>query len=189
VSATPAQAFTVWCRFLAPTEGGLSVDPDDPGNWTSGMPGVGTLAGTKFGISAASYPTLDIAGLTEAVADGIRKTDYWDKVHGDQVLPSIAFVLADAAYNSGPLTAIRWLQTVLRVTVDGVWGARTQAALVAATAGMNPDAFGLNPLEEFLAAYMGHRLLFDAGLGLWAQDQAGWVTRCLRLLVLAQGLA
>ena len=37
-------------------EGGFQGMPDDPGNWTGGRLGDGTLKGTKFGISAASYP-------------------------------------------------------------------------------------------------------------------------------------
>ena len=33
-------------------EGGYSTDRRDPGNWTGGRVGVGTLKGTKFGLAA-----------------------------------------------------------------------------------------------------------------------------------------
>ena len=45
-------------------EGVLSVDPNDPGNWTGRRVNVGVLRGTKFGISAAQYPDEDIPNLT-----------------------------------------------------------------------------------------------------------------------------
>jgi len=45
-------------------EGGFSTDQNDPGNWTSGKVCIGEFKGTKYGISAASYPHLDIPNLT-----------------------------------------------------------------------------------------------------------------------------
>ena len=33
-------------------EGGLSLDPNDRGNWTGGKKGSGELRGTKYGIAA-----------------------------------------------------------------------------------------------------------------------------------------
>ena len=41
-------------------EGGWQHDPRDRGNWTGGEVGRGECKGTKYGISAASYPALDI---------------------------------------------------------------------------------------------------------------------------------
>ncbi|MFZ0945686.1 MAG: glycosyl hydrolase 108 family protein [Syntrophobacteraceae bacterium] len=48
-------------------EGGYVFDPDDPG----GM--------TKYGISARSYPTVDIKGLTRDDASAIYYRDFWQK--------------------------------------------------------------------------------------------------------------
>lgn len=36
-------------------EAGYSNDRRDPGNWTGGKVGIGTLKGTKFGIAANTY--------------------------------------------------------------------------------------------------------------------------------------
>ena len=36
-------------------EGGLSLDPNDRGNWTSGVIGKGELKGTKFGIASVFF--------------------------------------------------------------------------------------------------------------------------------------
>ena len=55
----------------------LDRTPSDRGNWTSGVIGVGTLVGSKFGISAATYPTLDIPNLTRdgAAFGGFARLD------------------------------------------------------------------------------------------------------------------
>jgi hypothetical protein len=45
-------------------EGGFTANPADCGNWTGGVIGTGTCRGTRFGISAAAYPDLDIANLS-----------------------------------------------------------------------------------------------------------------------------
>jgi hypothetical protein len=36
------------------------MDERDPGNWTGGAIGKGELRGTKWGISAQTYPQIDI---------------------------------------------------------------------------------------------------------------------------------
>jgi len=54
-------------------EGGYVFDPDDPG----GM--------TKFGISKAAYPNLDIKALTRDGAVAIYFRDYWQKYNLDKL--------------------------------------------------------------------------------------------------------
>ena len=88
-------------------EGGYSAERVDPGNWTGGAVGVCELRGTKFGISAGAYPSLDIAGLTLADAQATYRRDYWDRVRGDE-LP-LALFKFDAAMNNGIGHAARWL--------------------------------------------------------------------------------
>ena len=66
-------------ELLIGHEGAYGNDPADPGNWTGGARGRGKLKGTKYGISAASYPTLDIANLTLGQVEDIYERDYWAK--------------------------------------------------------------------------------------------------------------
>ena len=66
-------------------EGGFSRDPDDNGNWTGGRKGLGKLKGTKYGISAAQYPSLDIESLTLHGAKEICRRDYWSPLRLDYV--------------------------------------------------------------------------------------------------------
>src|SRR5690625_2347473 len=82
-------------------EGGLSLDERDSGNWTGGAQGIGELKGTKHGISAASYPHLDIENLTKEQAKEIYYRDYWLKLGGDKLSPQLAVVVMDCAVNSG----------------------------------------------------------------------------------------
>ena len=186
--ATATQAFDAWCRFLNPTEGGLSLEATDPGNWTSGKPGIGKLIGTKFGIAASAHPQLDIANLTLDQANAIRKTEYWNAVRGDEVPAPIAFMLADAAYGSGPDTAIRNLQGALGVLVDGQFGLHTMAATRAVAAVAPQDEYGLTPLSAFLSLFAATRLLFEASLAIWPLDKGGWTSRLFRSVLVAQSL-
>jgi lysozyme family protein len=160
-------AFNAWCAFLAPTEGGLSLDPADSGNYTP----AGILKGSKFGISAHSYPNLDIANLTIEQADAIRLTDFFDPVRGREVPGPVGFVMAEAAYGSGPETAIRLMQSMVGTGVDGDFGPDTMAALNKALA--KPDG-----IEAFVVEYQAQRLLFEASLGAkWDHNKVGWSRR------------
>jgi lysozyme family protein len=156
--------------IVVSTEGGLSLNPADPGNWTG--PGrTGTLRGTKWGISAASYPTLDIAALTIDAAKEIYRRDYYDKIAGDHLPPPLALIVFDAAVNSGVSRAARWLQTALGVHADGVIGPATLAA-IEAQAGRGAD---------LCAEVMARRMVFDASLPTFPTFGLGWCRRLARL--------
>lgn len=145
------------------------MDPQDPGNWTGGKVGIGQLKGTKYGISAAQYPGLDIANLTLDQAQAIYKPAYWDKVYGDLIPDVIAGCLFDTAVNEGPGTAIKTAQKVLGIPADGVAGPQTIAALNAA-----------NP-RRFARTFAIERIVQYATMQLWTEDHNGWVGRVLDL--------
>ena len=75
-------------------EGGFTADPTDSGNWTGGAPGRGECRGTRWGISAAAYPLLDIARLQLTDAQAIYRRDYWDRLQGDALPPALALARA-----------------------------------------------------------------------------------------------
>jgi len=106
-------------------EGGFTKRADDPGNWTSGKVGQGLLRGTKRGVSAGRYPTLDIEHLTDNEIDDLYYKDYWLKFRCDQLPLPIAMMLFDSVVTSNPTRPIMWLQTALGVTVDGAIGQHT----------------------------------------------------------------
>lgn len=150
-----------WDRAVAQVleaEGLLSTDPHDTG-------GV-----TKYGISQAAYPTLDIRSLTRDDAIAIYRRDYWEKT-GAQVAdlnPEIAIALFDAAVNSGPVTATQWLQQVLGVQADGKIGPKTRGALEKGRA---------NLLADFLALRLWNMTTFKT----FPHHGKGWFRRVSRL--------
>jgi len=107
----------------------LDLTASDRGNWTGGAVGVGRLVGSKFGVSAAAYPTLDIASLSRAGALAIFRHDVWDCICGDTQPQPVAAIVADEAWNQGLGAAGRDLQAALEVHVDGVIGPATMAAV------------------------------------------------------------
>lgn len=86
--------------FVLDHEGGYVNDPNDPGGET------------KYGISKASYPGLDIANLTIQDAKDIYQRDYWLAVGADEMPMDIALAVFDFAVNAGVARANRfWLST------------------------------------------------------------------------------
>jgi lysozyme family protein len=176
-----SSAQAAWLASLLPAEGAtLSTDPSDGGNWTSGTEGVGELRGSKYGISAAAYPTIDFASLTLLAAQAIQIRDYWGPVGADTLPPPLAFLVADAAYMSGPRTAARQLQAMVGTVQDGTVGPITVHALQAKIASWGMD--------EVLAEWSARRVLFESGLPIWAGNKGGWVRRALRGLLIAKAL-
>ena len=108
-------------------EGGLSLDRNDRGNWTSGKIGVGSLNGTKYGISAMAYPHLDIRNLTLQDAKDIYRRDYWNKCRCDDLPTAIDYLVFDAAVNHGNSRSAKFLQTAVGASADGIIGEKTVA--------------------------------------------------------------
>lgn len=110
-------------------EGGFQNNPKDRGNWTGGKVGVGVNKGTKYGISAAQYPTLDIANLTLEHAKAIYLQDFWGPAGCDAVPDGIRFDLFDTAVNSGYRRAAMLVQKAVGEVADGSIGPRTLQAI------------------------------------------------------------
>jgi lysozyme family protein len=146
------------------TEGtALSSDPNDPGNWSSGVVGQGSFVGSKYGISAAAFPGVDIPNLTYPQAQALAKQNYWDPYQCDQFDVRIGYLVFDAAYNGGH--PAQWLQSAAGVTQDGIIGAQTIGAIRA-----------MNPLKVALF-FMASRFNYWTQCGAWPTDGAGWVHR------------
>jgi lysozyme family protein len=164
-------AFDKTFEVVIGSEGGLSLNPQDPGNWTGGAVGRGELRGTNWGISAASYPTKDIASLTLDQAKAIYWTDFWLPIAGDKLPPALALLVFDTAVMSGVGRAVRLLQAALGVAEDGVIGPQTLSAI-------NAIAGHGAALE---AEFMARRLVFMAGLAVWPTFSLGWSRRLCAL--------
>lgn len=146
-------------------EGRFTLNRKDPGNWTGGAVGAGTLKGTNWGIAAASYPKVDIRNLTRAQAIAIYERDFWGEVQGDKLPPMVAFQALDVAVNHGPSRARRLLQRAAGVVDDGVIGPITLAALRAA----DPN--------DLTFRFLAERLEFYTVLPTWDTFGKGWARR------------
>jgi lysozyme family protein len=124
-----AKAFAI----VVGIEAGLSTDPADPGNWTGGAVNVGVCKGTKYGISAAAYPNLDIANLTLDAAQALYRSDYWNEVKGDFLPWPLALLVFDCGVNQGVGIARTLMQSALGVQADGDIGSMTLGAAAAST--------------------------------------------------------
>jgi lysozyme family protein len=162
--------FELSFELIIGSEGGYSDNRDDPGNWTGGAVGKGELKGTKYGISAASYPQLDIKNLTLEQAHEIYIRDYWTPACCPELPPRAAYVMFDSAVNNGVSRAARFLQTSVGATADGIIGPATRAALARK---LQADPSG----DEIAREVHAQRINFMAGLSTWSTFGLGWSRR------------
>ena len=150
---TPIARFDAAFKALIDHEGGYVNHPKDPGGET------------QFGITKRSYPHLNIRDLTLDDARAIYRRDFWDRLQCDALPLAARFQVFDAAVNSGPGNAVRWLQAAAGVAQDGHVGPVTRQAVGA----MHPAAL--------VARFNAARLLFMTSLSTWPTFSRGWARR------------
>ena len=154
-------------------EGGFQDMHDDRGNWTSGTVGVGVLKGTKFGISAMSYPDMDIEGLDMSVAKSIYYTDWWKPLCINYLPFAMQYQMFDAAINHGKVSATKMLQRAIGVDDDGVIGPITIAAKSRVE------------VNDLLMLFISERIKFFAQIKTFDIYGRGWMNRMALNLKLA----
>lgn len=168
-------------RNVIEYEGGFGNDRRDAGNWTGGRVGAGELKGTKYGISAAQYPDLDIENLSIEGAIAIYRRDYWDKCQCDELPPALAAFVFDAAVQHGAGQASHdapaMLQRALGINDDGIIGPQTLAA-----------AKKMEP-KRALGSLFVERILHYSNLSTWQVYRKGWMKRLSAMLIFAAGFA
>ena len=107
-------------------EGGYVDHPDDPGGETN----LGVTKKVyeayckKNGIRQKSMRDLEILDVAP-----IYKTEYWDRVKGDDLHPALALCVFDFGVNAGTGRAAKYLQKMIGATADGAIGPATLRAL------------------------------------------------------------
>lgn len=148
--------------LLAPDrEGGFSDDPRDPG----GMTNLGVTRTVWQEWVGHPVSEKEMRELTPAKVAPLYKAKYWDKVKGDDLPSGVDYAVFDAAVNSGPGRAAKWLQACVGVEVDGGIGPKTLAAVAKA------DKAAL------LSDYAKRRLSFLTELPTWDTFKGGWTRR------------
>ena len=148
-------------------EGGYSADRRDPGNRTGRKIGKGKLKGTKYGVSAAAFPNLDIEHLTIADVRPIYRQRYWNKIEGDRLPVGPDFVTFDGAVHSGPSRSAKWLQRAIGgIPVDGDIGPITINA-----------AKAIADKAKLVKDQCRKRTSFLQGLTMWSRYGKGFARR------------
>lgn len=138
---------------LLGNEGGYTAGAGDPGGETN------------WGISKRSYPSVDIKDLTRDGAKAIYLTDFWGRIHADDMPYSIAFQVFDFAVNSGIETAVRHLQRAVGVADDGHWGP------------ISREAVRSKKESTIIMLFTAERLEFWTRLSNWQIAGKGWARR------------
>lgn len=146
-------------------EGGYADHPADPGGATNMGITRKTLARWREVAPWWNLPKSEVRSLTRAEAARIYRAGYWNLCRADSLPPGIDLAVFDYAVTSGPDRAIRALQTVLGVVVDGLVGPLTIGAAAKADA------------RAVINAICDRRLGFLRGLSTFATFGNGWTSR------------
>ena len=143
------------------SEGGFVNHPKDPG----GMTNLGCTKVVWEEFVGHPVTEADMRALTPADVAPLYKQKYWDKVSGDDLPDGLDYAVFDAAINSGPSRAAKWLQEMVHVTVDGDIGPGTLKAVAE------------HPVKDLIARYTNLRLQFLKNLTTWNTFGKGWGNR------------
>lgn len=147
-------------------EGGWSEHPNDPGGAT--MRGV-TLSTFREFYNNSGLTKDDLRDITLDQLREIYRTNYWDKCGCDKLPSGLDYAVFDAAVNSGPTRAVKWLQQLLQVDIDGILGPVTTKYA--------KETYSNNPL--LIYEYCALRLKYLQMLKNWIIFGKGWSSRIL----------
>lgn len=142
-------------------EGGYVAHPADPGGRTN----LGVTQRVWEEWIGHAVDEKAMRGLTPDRVKPLYKRKYWDKICGDELPAGVDYCVFDAAVNSGPGRAIKWLQQAVGVAQDGALGPKTLAAVKA----VDPTAL--------IKDYSEARLAFLMSLPTWNVFKGGWGRR------------
>lgn len=144
-------------------EGGYSNHAADPGG--------ATMWGITVAVARANGYLGDMHMLGQAQAKAIYHSQYWLSIKADQLPPEVRFDVFDAAVNSGPAQAAKWLQRAVGAIADGVIGPQTLAACK------------FVPGMVLAKQFNGQRLQFLTELPGWPAFGKGWARRVAKNLM------
>lgn len=143
-------------------EGGYVDHPNDPGG--------ATRWGVTERVARANGYIGDMQDFPQLAAQHIYRAEYWNSVRADELPMPLRYAVFDAAVNSGPEQAVKWLQRAIGADVDGDIGPQT----IALAHSMHPDYV----MRKMLA----QRLQFLTNLKTWSSFGKGWARRIASLL-------
>lgn len=163
-----AENFQQSLALVLLSEGGKVDDSRDPGGRTN--QGV-TQAAYDAWRKAKGLDSVDVWIMTSAERDEIYKSRYWLKSGCDQLPLGVDYAVFDFAVNSGVGRSVKTLQTIVGVTADGGFGAKTLAA-VGEYCAIYSDA----ALSDEICS---QRMAFLKTLPTYARFGRGWARRVM----------
>ncbi len=142
-------------------EGGFVNHPSDPG----GMTNLGVTKKVWEEWVGHDVDESAMRALTPEIVGPMYKAKYWDKIKGDDLPSGVDYAVFDAAVNSGPGRAAKWLQSCVGVEPDGGIGPKTLAAVLS-----------FDP-ADLIEDYAKRRLSFLMDLPHWPTFGKGWGRR------------
>lgn len=112
--------------FVLAREGGFSNHPADRGGATN--KGITQAVYDEWRVRHG-YNRQPVVGIYIDEVEAIYRENYWNKVQAFQLAEPLDLAVFDAAVNSGPARAARWLQAAVGVKQDGMIGPQTIAAV------------------------------------------------------------
>lgn len=155
-------------------EGGFVDHPRDPGG------------ATNQGVTQAVYddwredhqlPKQSVRDISAVEVMALYKTQYWNRVKGDELPSGVDYAVFDFAVNSGTHRAARYLQEAVGVGIDGQIGPVTLAAVKAI------------PAQDLVTAICDARMAFLRRLGTFDTFGKGWTRRVEDVRCKARGMA
>lgn len=141
-------------------EGLWSDHPADPGQAT--MRGVTKKTWEEW--IGREVTKDELRAITEDDVAPLYKARFWDRVKADDLPSGVDYAVFDAAVNSGPGRAARWLQECVGVTADGAIGPKTLQAVNSYPGDLQSD-------------YCDKRLKFLQSLPTFPTFGRGWTRR------------
>jgi lysozyme family protein len=150
-------------------EGGYVHHPSDPGGRTN--LGVTQRVWEEWVGHEVDEKTM--RALTPEIVGPMYKAKYWDKIKGDDLPAGVDYIVFDAAINSGPSRAAKWLQQTVGAIPDGMIGPGTLGKVAAM------------PADDIVEKYQQTRLEFLRSLSTWNTFGKGWGRRVQEVQVTA----
>ena len=153
--------FSSSLALLLKHEGGYVNHPDDPGGRTN--QGITQRVYEKF--LGRDVTEEEMKDMPPDKVFAIYKTQYWNRVRGDDLPTGVDLCVFDWAVNAGTSRAGKALQQIIGVPADGIIGSQT----VAATSKFDP--------AQVVEEISQKREDFYRGLGTFDTFGRGWLRR------------
>jgi lysozyme family protein len=150
-------------------EGGYVNHPADPG----GMTNLGVTKRVWEEWVGHEVDEKTMRALTPEIVGPMYRAKYWDKIKGDDLPAGVDYIVFDAAINSGPGRAAKWLQQTVGAIPDGMIGPGTLGKVAAM------------PADDIVEKYQQTRLEFLRSLSTWNTFGRGWGRRVQEVQVTA----